>query len=110
MTLLRPPLFTSESVLAEACFLLNRSFPDGVQRLESWLSRDLLHVSFDLSDHWSRVFKLMESYTKLPMSLADACLVTMVESGIGDRVFTLDAHFRIYRHSGRRVVPVLMPD
>ena len=42
------------------------------------------------------------------MSLADACLVAMVEQEIGDRVFTLDQHFHVYRHSGRRVVPVLM--
>lgn len=34
----------------------------------------------------------------------------MVEAGIGDRVFTLDKHFRIYRHSRRRLVPVLIPE
>ena len=28
---------------------------------------------------------------------------------IADRVFTLGKHFRVYRHSGRRIVPVLMP-
>lgn len=52
----------------------------------------------------------MEKYRNLPMSLADASLVAMVERGIGDRIFTLDKHFRIYRHSGRRVVPILMPE
>lgn len=44
------------------------------------------------------------------MSLADACLVAMVERGMGDRVFTLNGGFKIYRHSGRRVVPVLMSE
>ncbi len=52
----------------------------------------------------------MKKYRNLPMSLADASLLAMVEAGIGDRVFTLDKHFRVYRHSGRRVVPVLMPE
>ncbi len=51
----------------------------------------------------------MRAYRDLPMSLADASLVAMVEAGAGDRVFTLDEHFRVYRHSGRRVVPVLIP-
>lgn len=110
MAHIRSPLLTCEAVLTEACFLLQRSFPDGVRRLESWLSRDLLRVSFDLADHGVRVFRLMETYANLPMSLADACLVVMVEKGIGNRIFTLDKHFRIYRHSGRRIVPVLMPD
>ena len=43
------------------------------------------------------------------MSLADSCLVCMIERDIGERVFTLDKHFRFYRHSRRRIVPVLMP-
>lgn len=69
-----------------------------------------IQVPFQLQAEATRVFALMEKYRDLPMSLADASLVAMVETGIGDRVFTLDKHFRVYRHSGRRVVPVLIPE
>lgn len=109
MARLRPPLFTSEAVIAETCHLLHKRAPESVSRLERWFKQDLLRVPFDFNTSWPRTFELMHAYRNLPMSLADASLVAMVESGMGDRVFTLDEHFRVYRHSGRRVVPVLMP-
>ena len=99
---------TCEPVLTEACFLLQRN-PRATEQIAQWLSRGFIRLEFPLTNHAERVFHLMHQYRNLPMSLADACLVAMVETGIGDRVFTLDEHFRIYRHSGRRVVPVLMP-
>lgn len=105
---LRPPLYTCEAVLTESCFLLQRVYPDGIQRLRGWLERELLTVPFQLSEGMRRPFDLMHRYANLPMSLADACLVHMIEIGAGDRIFTLDQHFRIYRHSGRRAIPVLM--
>jgi len=110
MSELRPPLITCEAVLTEACFLLGKRNPDGIRRLASWLERGLLLIDFDLSTHWQATFALMQQYADLPMSLADACLVTMIDQGHGDRIFTLDHHFRIYRRKNRRVVPVLMPE
>lgn len=107
---LKPPLFTCEAVLTETSFLLAKRIPDGILRLESWLERGLLAIDFDLAEHWRPTFHLMSQYADLPMSLADACLVTMVEQGIGERIFTLDRHFRIYRQKSRRVVPVLIPE
>lgn len=105
---IQSPLLTCEPVLAETWFLL-RHLPLAWTKIEKWMDLGFLQVAFDLNSHRSEVFALMKKYTDLPMSLADACLVTMIEQRIGDRVFTLDEHFRIYRHSGRRVVPVLMP-
>ena len=32
-----------------------------------------------------------------------------IEQGIGTQVFTFERHFEIYRHSGRRIIPLLMP-
>ena len=103
------PLFTCEAVLAETWFLLQH-LPPAWSRVERWLDLGFLKIDFDLQKHRAKVFQLMAKYQDLPMSLADACLVAMVETGLGDRVFTLDKHFRIYRHSGRRIVPVLMPE
>lgn len=103
------PLVTCEPVLAETWFLL-QDHHTAWAKVEKWLDRGFLKLAFSLEAERKRTFALMDKYRNLPMSLADACLVRMVELGIGDRVFTLDEHFRIYRHSGRRVVPVLMPE
>jgi len=105
----RVPFLTCEPVLTEACFLLQR-MSGAIRQIREWLENGFIRVPFQLQDESRRVFVLMEKYRALPMSLADASLVAMIESGLGDRVFTLDKHFRVYRHSGRRVVPVLMPE
>lgn len=103
------PFLTCEAVVTEACFLLRRT-PKGMGQIAEWLGIGFIDIPFHLEDASERVFSLMEKYRDQPMSLAEACLVAMVEQGIGDRVLTLDRHFRVYRHSGRRVVPVLMPE
>ena len=103
-----PPFLTCEPVLTEACFLLQH-LPKAVDQIGAWLETGQIQIPFRLQNTAQRVFALMEKYQNLPMSLADASLVAMLEAELGDRVFTLDEHFRIYRHSGRRVVPVLMP-
>jgi predicted nucleic acid-binding protein len=105
-----PPLFlTCEAVITETCFLLQR-LPRALDQIARWLADGRLRIEFSLEPACPRVFQLMAKYRNLPMSLADACLVAMIERGIGQRVLTLDDHFRLYRHSGRRVVPVLMPE
>ena len=106
---LQTPFFTCEAVVTEACFISQRA-PRAIEQIAEWIEIGFIDLSFRLGDSSERIFGLMEKYHDLPMSLADACLVTMIEKGIGDRVFTLDQHFRVYRHSGRRVVPVLMPE
>jgi predicted nucleic acid-binding protein len=106
---LQAPFFTCEAVLTEACFLLRRT-PRAIRQIAGWLEAGLIKVPFRLADFAEPTFALMEKYRDQPMSLADASLVAMIETGAGDRVFTLDQDFRVYRHAGRRVVPVLMPD
>lgn len=69
-----------------------------------------IRIGFSLGNEPVRVFELMRRYRNLPMSLAGACLVVMIEDGIGEGVFTLDRHLKIFRQSRRRIVPVLMPD
>ncbi len=53
--------------------------------------------------------KLMVRYGNVPMSLADACLLRLVERTRNATLFTLDSDFRIYRQKGRRVVPLISP-
>jgi predicted nucleic acid-binding protein len=79
---IRPPLFTCEAVLSEACFLVRklRGGPDAVLGLV------------------------------VTMSLADACLVRMTELAENPTVLTLDRDFRIYRRHSRQVIPVVAPE
>jgi predicted nucleic acid-binding protein len=104
----RPPLLTCEAVLSEACFLLRRldGAVDAVFRL---LERGLICVGLRLADEAPSVRRLLARYRRVPMSLADACLVRLAELHADSAVLTLDHDFRIYRKSGRQTIPTLIP-
>ncbi len=104
----RPPLFTCEPVLAEACFLL-RTHPGGAQAILQLLDRGILQIALDLTSEAESVASLLGRYGNVPMSLADACLVRMAERHSKSRVLTLDSDFRIYRKHRRQVIPTIMP-
>ena len=53
--------------------------------------------------------RLIQKYSDVPMSLADACLVHMTEKLAAPLVLTTDADFRIYRRHGRQIIPCLLP-
>jgi predicted nucleic acid-binding protein len=53
--------------------------------------------------------KLVQRYSNVPMSLADACLVRLAKLHPRAVVFTLDQDFRIYRREGRQPIPLVMP-
>jgi predicted nucleic acid-binding protein len=105
----QPPLLTCEAVITEACYLL-RNTPPGAQAVIELVERGIVDVAFHLHDHVQPVARLLAKYAKVPMSLADACLVRMAEVYSGSAVLTLDADFRLYRKHGRQVVPVIMPE
>jgi predicted nucleic acid-binding protein len=103
-----PPFLTCEAVLTEACWLV-RGLAGGVWAVMELVERGIVKVPLHLESHTSEIRKAMERYDTLPMSLADACLVRMAELHSGAEVLTLDSHFKIYRLSNRRVIPVRMP-
>jgi predicted nucleic acid-binding protein len=103
-----PPAFTCETVIAEAAYLL-RGFSKGIDSLMQLLERGHLTIPFRLADELPAVTRLLKRYATVPMSLADACLVRMAELHTTSPVLTLDSDFRIYRKSGRTVIPTLMP-
>jgi predicted nucleic acid-binding protein len=105
----RTPFYTCEPVLTEACFLLQRHHA-AIQKVGQWLESGLIQLESPLINSSREVFELLIKYRDLPVSLADACLVAMIEAGVGDQVFTLDSDFTIYRLSNRRPVPTLMPN
>ncbi|MEP6673070.1 MAG: PIN domain-containing protein [Chthoniobacter sp.] len=106
---IEPPLLTCEPVLSEACFLIGRAGGDPDDLLEL-VERGLIQVAFELREEMPRVRALMKRYRKLPMSLADGCLVRMTEQIVACRLVTFDGHFRIYRRHDRRPIPLLMPE
>ena len=50
----------------------------------------------------ARSARLMTQYADQPMDLADATLVALAEERGDRRIFTLDAHFQVYRLRGRQ--------
>ena len=84
----------------------NGGDPDEILEL---IERGLVRIPFRLTDEVRRVRQLRCKYRDLPMSLADACVVRLVELTEGSRVLTFDTHFRAYRQFDRTVIPVLMP-
>jgi hypothetical protein len=77
--------------------------------LSALLRRRAAVVAFDLGKDVDSVLRLMQKYSEVPMSLADACLVRMTETLADPVVLTTDADFRVYRRHGRQVVPCLLP-
>jgi predicted nucleic acid-binding protein len=102
------PYMTCEPVLAETFFLSCRH-PGGAHRFFELLASGLLKINFAVILEHEALWKLIHKYEDLPMSLADACLVRLAELNPGASVFTLDAHFRVYRKNGRQQIPLVTP-
>jgi len=100
------PWRTCEAALSEAFHLIGER---GIPKIKDMLRRGALMISFNLSDELEPVLALMDKYSDVPMSLADACLVRMSETLPDPLVLTTDADFKIYRRHSRQVVPCLLP-
>ncbi len=101
-----PPWSTCEAALSEAFHLVGAP---GTSGLSALLRRRSVLVAFDLASGLEPVLKLMQKYSDVPMSLADACLVRMTETFADPVVLTTDYDFRIYRRHSRHVVPCVTP-
>jgi predicted nucleic acid-binding protein len=95
-------------VLAEAHHLM-RGVHDGGRRLNELVESGRLDLSFRYHEHIVRVHELIAKYASVPMSFADACLMTLSESLHEPCVFTVDADFKIYRRKRNRVLDILHP-
>jgi len=101
-----PPWSTCEAVLSEAYHLLGQN---GAPAVGAMLRRSALVIGFQFIDHLAPVTKLIEKYSNIPMSLADACLVRMTEVFADPVILATDQDFRIYRRHSRQVVPCVTP-
>ena len=101
-----PPMITCEAVLAEATYL-TRAVPGARAALIEMLGEGFLTIGMALADHHSSILKMVQRYTDVPMSLADACLVRLAEIYPQSPVLTLDSDFGVYRKNGRQVIEVI---
>jgi len=104
---LPPPWSTCEAALSESFHLLGGR---GTASLGALLRRHALLVTFELSRNVEPVLKLIEKYSDVPMSLADACLVRMTETLADPIILTTDEDFRVYRRHSRQIVPCATPE
>jgi uncharacterized protein len=104
---LPPPWSTCEAVLSEAFHLIGKR---GAPSIGALLRRRALLVAFKLAENVEPVMKLIEKYSDVPMSLADACLVRMTETLADPVILTTDEDFRVYRRHSRQVVPCVTPE
>jgi predicted nucleic acid-binding protein len=94
-----PPLLVCEPVITEACFLL-QDLQNGESSILRLLETNVIQNAID---------RLMQRYQSVPMSLADACLVRMLELYPNSSILTLDQDFYIYRKQGNQSIDVMMP-
>ena len=76
----------------------------------SLVTRGLLTVVSVFDQDTEAISRLIRRYANVPMSLTDACLVSIVEWTPHATVLTLDSDFHIYRQKGRRIIPLLIPE
>ena len=110
MERLAPPLLTCEAVLSEAAFLLRRAGRNEALPLRLAERGMVRTVTVTESERdMEHLRRLMEQYSNVPMSFADACLVRLAERFPDAQLLTLDSDFRIYRAAGQRPLQLLMP-
>jgi predicted nucleic acid-binding protein len=103
---LPPPWMTCEAALSEAFHLLGAR---GGPSLVALLRRRALVCSFHFGEDTEAALKLLQKYTDVPMSFADACLVRMTEIMNDPILLTCDSDFRVYRRHGRQAIPCVIP-
>lgn len=102
------PIITTETVLAESLYLLQR-VPNGVRKLLALWERSCLTVSFSAESEKMALLQLMKRHADVPISLAHASLIRLSEIHTTCQVWTLAADFCVYRRHGRQTIPLLTP-
>jgi predicted nucleic acid-binding protein len=101
------PLVTCEAVVAEACYLL-RNLTGAPDAVLANVQQGVFQLPLRLDASVAAIRALMKRYAKVPMDLADACLVHLAEALGTGRILTLDSDFRVYRWRRRRSFELLV--
>lgn len=103
----KAPLITCEAVLTEAAFLLEKVHPRAPEDLLAFGKKRFFKLDFRVAQHWERIQILKRKYQKVPMSLADACLVVCAEQYDTPYILSFDSDFHVYRWGRHRHFKVL---
>ncbi len=90
------PLVTCEAVIAEACYLL-RDVHGAADAVLDNVEAEVFEIPFRLSGASRSIRQLMKKYARIPMDLADACLVHLADELETGKILTLDSDFEVYR-------------
>ena len=100
-------IVTCEAVLAEACHMVAKDGVDPARVLEI-VERGAVALA-PLGGEIQAIRVLMAQYRDQRMDFADACVVRLAELHPDSRTCTTDSDFKVYRHHGRQVIPLLAP-
>jgi predicted nucleic acid-binding protein len=106
---LSAPLVTCEAVIAEAWWLL-RSVPEAGDAILDNVETSVFEIPFRVAPACRPIRTLLKKYARVPMDLADACLVHMADELGTGQILTLDSDFKIYRWRKTRHFELLLED
>ncbi|MDI3548598.1 MAG: uncharacterized protein PWR10_2250 [Halanaerobiales bacterium] len=90
-------LYTSWPVITEVLHMLDFNVNVQIDFLK-WISRDALEVIPISKESISRIIKLSEKYSDIPMDFADATLIVISEIENISEIIAIDSDFYIYRN------------
>jgi predicted nucleic acid-binding protein len=107
LAVITEPLWTSEVLLAEACYNLGQNNP-AVRQLLAHVETGHLCIAPMVEEHVARLSMLMGKYER--MDLGDGSLVVLSEQFPEAKIITIDTRdFPVYRRFGREPLPLIMP-
>lgn len=101
------PLLTTETALAEACYLIGRYNRPALREVMAMLADGRLGAVPVLSQYPARIGELLAKYPD--MDAGDATLVVLSELHPRAKLITVDDDFRRYRRLRNQAIPVVMP-
>jgi uncharacterized protein len=105
---LRPPAFTTEPIIAEACHFIVGSGKSPRPLLRQ-IETAIFQIPFQLPEHAGAIASLIDKYEGR-MDLGDATLVRLSELFDECQVLTTDyTDFSFYRRNGRQTIPLITP-
>ena len=90
-------LVTSWAVITEVLHMLDFNVNVQMDFLK-WIERDAIEIPVINKNHISRIIKLTEKYSDVPMDFADATLIVLSEIEKIGEIITIESDFHVYRN------------
>jgi len=102
-------LYTSWAVITEILHMLDFSVNVQIDFLK-WINLGGLEVVQLSQKHLSRILKLSEEYSDVPMDFADATLIVISEIKEIDEIVSIDSGFYVYRNIRNKFLKNIFED